>query len=40
MSRFQYIEGMTLEELIVKMKELIEYVKTDDYWVKPFDFNE
>ena len=34
MSRFQYIKGMTMEEMTVKIKELIEYMKTDDYWIK------
>ena len=34
MSRFRYIKGMTLEDMTVKMKELIEYIKTDEYWVK------
>jgi hypothetical protein len=33
MSRFRYIKGMTHEEMTVKMKELIEYVKTDEYWI-------
>ena len=34
MNNFEYVEGMTIEELTGKVHELIDYVATDEYWLE------